>query len=338
MAPLRKILVVVVLICSGVWWGSDASKYEEKCPATWGYGVEQEREWGCRCDDGYSQSPIAIWTKDRRSQNSDFNDAYTADIPSLTGTFYDERNTPFLFNITNNNHTVKVQLIGGEKLYLEGGRLQDRYYLDHLSFTWGATDNEGSEHANSYLRYAMEAQWTLLTEEYKESPDHYSGGIMKIGRVMMLAEEDNPSLAPIVAALPSVRQPGQTASPEEPIIYNNLFSDAIDDYYTYNGSLTTPPCSEPVVWLVYFLQEGVSKSQLAEFRKLQTTNGPMVNNFRQVHKKMDRGLVFHPSCTHRPCNSSSGTGRQRDGGRRAATQSGRHGVSKSHGAARRSQH
>ncbi|XP_049772001.1 carbonic anhydrase 6-like [Schistocerca cancellata] len=138
----------------------------------------------------------------------------------------------------------------------------------------------------------MEAQWALVNQEYpnyEEAEDGY-WGVLKIGRVMMLAEEDNPSLAPIVAALPSVRQPGQTAFPEEPIIYNNLFSDAVDDYYAYNGSSTTPPCSEPVEWLVYFFQEGISKSQLAEFRKLQTTNGPMVNNYRQLQKRLDRGI------------------------------------------------
>ncbi|XP_047106838.1 carbonic anhydrase 1-like [Schistocerca piceifrons] len=292
------------------------------------------------CDEGYTQSPIAIGTKGGWINDPYINRAVTADIPPLTGTFYDERNTPFRFNITNNNHTVKVQLIGGEKLYLEGGRLQDRYYLDHLSFTWGATNDEGSEHAYGYGRHAMEAQWALINEEYsnyEEAAGRY-WGVMKIGRVMKLAEEDNPSLAPIVAALASVRQPGQTASPEEPIIYNNLFSDAVDDYYSYNGSLTTPPCSEPVEWLVYFFQEGVSKSQLAEFRKLQTTNGPMVNNFRQLRRKLDRGLVLHPSCTHGPCDSRSGTGRQHGGGRRAATQSGRHGASRTHGAARRSKH
>jgi carbonic anhydrase len=39
------------------------------------------------------------------------------------------------------------------------------------------------------------------------------------------------------------------------------------DYYRFNGSLTTPPCSEGVWWLVMKHPVSVSKAQVGQFSK-----------------------------------------------------------------------
>jgi carbonic anhydrase len=39
------------------------------------------------------------------------------------------------------------------------------------------------------------------------------------------------------------------------------------EYYRFNGSLTTPPCSEGVRWFVMKKPVTVSKSQIAQFSK-----------------------------------------------------------------------
>jgi carbonic anhydrase len=43
-------------------------------------------------------------------------------------------------------------------------------------------------------------------------------------------------------------------------------------YYTYTGSLTTPPCSEGVTWFVMRHPAGVSADQVARFGKLYPKN------------------------------------------------------------------
>lgn len=46
------------------------------------------------------------------------------------------------------------------------------------------------------------------------------------------------------------------------------------DYYRFNGSLTTPPCSEGVTWLVMKDAVTVSKAQVEQFTR---TMGPVTN-------------------------------------------------------------
>jgi carbonic anhydrase len=44
------------------------------------------------------------------------------------------------------------------------------------------------------------------------------------------------------------------------------------DYYTYPGSLTTPPCSEIVTWYVVKDQIEVSEDQIKNFKKIFAMN------------------------------------------------------------------
>ena len=57
------------------------------------------------------------------------------------------------------------------------------------------------------------------------------------------------------------------------------------DFYRYNGSLTTPGCSESVIWTVFRHQLFISEGQMSFFRSLKDSLGqPLVNNFRPVQQ------------------------------------------------------
>ncbi|KAK7891965.1 hypothetical protein WMY93_023928 [Mugilogobius chulae] len=80
-----------------------------------------------------------------------------------------------------------------------------------------------------------------------------------------------------------------------------LLPSNIDDYWTYHGSLTTPPLTESVTWIVMKQHIEVSHDQLAVFRSLLFTSAEeevqksMVNNFRETQPL--RGRTVRSSFT-----------------------------------------
>ena len=59
-----------------------------------------------------------------------------------------------------------------------------------------------------------------------------------------------------------------TASRNFPVAYVDKIIPATRDYYRFSGSLTTPPCSEGVRWLVLKAAATTSKAQVDAFSKL----------------------------------------------------------------------
>jgi carbonic anhydrase len=59
--------------------------------------------------------------------------------------------------------------------------------------------------------------------------------------------------------------------PEVMVDLNNLLPDS-RNYYAYMGSLTTPPCTEGVLWLVMKSPVSVAAEQVGIFGKLYSMN------------------------------------------------------------------
>jgi carbonic anhydrase len=59
-------------------------------------------------------------------------------------------------------------------------------------------------------------------------------------------------------------------------------------YYHYEGSLTTPPCSETVDWLVLAHRVEVAEKDIARFAKLYPMNARPV-------QKLDRRFILNSS-------------------------------------------
>jgi carbonic anhydrase len=57
-------------------------------------------------------------------------------------------------------------------------------------------------------------------------------------------------------------------------------------YFTFMGSLTTPPCSEDVLWLVLKQAQAISPEQLAIFQRLYRPNArPVQPGFGRILKE-----------------------------------------------------
>ena len=156
---------------------------------------------------------------------------------------------PGFFSVTDNGHTVQVQVGQGNSIEV-GAR---RYELAGFHFHLPAEERvEGKAFAMSVHLVHRDAQGRLAVVALvaEEGPEH--PGVQAVwnhlplerGELVPAAVEFDPS-----ALLPARR-----------------------GYYTYMGSLTTPPCTEGVLWIVMQQTIQVSPQQLAIFARLYPMN------------------------------------------------------------------
>eukprot|EP00795_Rhopilema_esculentum_P016052 gene16052-7397_t len=84
----------------------------------------------------------------------------------------------------------------------------------------------------------------------------------------------------------------------QPFPLNDAFMVPNNTFYHYNGSLTTPPCSEAVQWVVFTKEITISHAQMTDFRKLlhHKTMKPaneteyLSNNYRPIQQRNGRTI------------------------------------------------
>ncbi len=90
-------------------------------------------------------------------------------------------------------------------------------------------------------------------------------GELAVLAIMFQEGQENPKLKQLWQELP--QQPG------EAIILNHqdvaaAFLPEQRDYYRFNGSLTTPPCTEGVRWIIFKQIQQASRQQIQAFSQL----------------------------------------------------------------------
>ncbi|XP_069800066.1 carbonic anhydrase-like [Dendropsophus ebraccatus] len=188
--------------------------------------------------------------------------------------------------ITNNGHTVEVVL--DSQHFLSGAGLQNIYQLAGFHFHFGSplSTDQGSEHLINGKAYPLEVHFVFYNTKYadlaeaKTMPD----GLAVVGVLFKIGEK-NGGLDYLLSILPNVANKGQSVT--FPININNLLPRSLWSYYKYQGSLTTPPCSENVAWHVISTPLQLSRSQYDAFvSSLYFTSSdseehiPMIDNFR----------------------------------------------------------
>ena len=148
-------------------------------------------------------------------------------------------------SVINNGHTIQVDDSDGGSITLDG----TKYYLKQFHF------HAPSENLIDGKSYPLEVHLVHADKE----------GNLAVVAVMFTEGAENSLLAKIWPLMP--HKTGDKKSLPFEVQASGLLP--VDrDYFRYNGSLTTPPCTEGVVWLVMKTPLTASKSQIEEFSHL----------------------------------------------------------------------
>ncbi|XP_042211958.1 carbonic anhydrase 1-like [Homarus americanus] len=194
--------------------------------------------------------------------------------------------------VSNTGHSWKAQVSGGSSS-LKGGPLgSDEYVLEQFHCHWGKTNDTGSEHTVNGKSYAAElhlVHWNKSKFSSFAEAASADGGLAVLGMFLTVGNE-HVELNKVCKLLPFVQHKGQAITVTEPI-NPAAFIPKNGSYWTYAGSLTTPPCYESVTWIVYESPIQVSQKQMDAFRAMKSYHpcegcpqdelaGALVENYR----------------------------------------------------------
>ncbi|XP_034047980.1 carbonic anhydrase 15 [Thalassophryne amazonica] len=197
--------------------------------------------------------------------------------------------------LENDGHSVVLRV--GSGMSVSGGGLPGVYHTIQLHFHWGGPSSNGSEHTVDRRRYPMEMHIVNMKSIHPNLSAALDDptGLTVLGFLIDVVYADNLHFGHISQKLSSVAYKGQTTKVEPFPLLNLLPKHNMSQYYRYYGSLTTPPCSQVVVWTVYEVPIYISWSQLAQFTSQifsteedaeQVT--PLQNNSRHIHATFSR--------------------------------------------------
>lgn len=197
--------------------------------------------------------------------------------------------------IWNNGYSFLVEFDDStDKSTLSGGPLLNQYRLCQFHFHWGESNAVGSEHTIDGTLFPAElhlVHWN--SSKYKSFEEAVmEGDGLAVVAVFLKIGKRHEGLQKLVDALPAVRHKDSVV--EFTSFNPSCLLPTCLDYWTYSGSLTTPPLTESVAWIIKKRPVEVSHDQLAVFRSLLFTSADeeeqksMVNNFRLQQPLMNR--------------------------------------------------
>lgn len=74
-------------------------------------------------------------------------------------------------------------------------------------------------------------------------------GLVVLASFFEITKEDNPVYSEIVNALDIIHMPDTSTYLQNGFTIRSVLPESTEHYFTYKGSLTTPPCLEVVTWI-----------------------------------------------------------------------------------------
>ena len=225
MSPVKSVLFSALLATVGSAAAASGGSH-------WGYsGHTGPQHWGelepsyRLCSEGKNQSPINI------------TGFVEANLPPIQFDYHVAAS-----EILNNGHTVQANFPAGNSIVVSGHRFE----LKQIHF------HTPSENHIDGQSYPLEGHMVHADSE----------GNLAVVALMYAQGDENHALARLWEELPD--KAGERESLKEQVSASDLLPGTTD-YYRFNGSLTTPPCSEGVWWLVMKHPQSISEEQVEAF-------------------------------------------------------------------------
>ena len=226
---IAKTGLLAGLMAGAMFFGGGAQAAEG---AAWTYSGENGPEkWGTlapdniACSMGKNQSPV------------DLKNLIQANLKPIK---FDYK--PGGYKIVNNGHTIQVEFNAGSTITVDNTEFALKQFHFHSP----------SENLINGKQFPLEVHLVHADKD---------GNLAVVG-VMFDEGKPNKALAKIWPLMPKEAGGSAEISPE---FLASTLLPASRSYYRFNGSLTTPPCSEGVRWLVMKKPVTVSKEQVEEF-------------------------------------------------------------------------
>jgi carbonic anhydrase len=236
---------------------------------SWSYdGHNGPNMWGSFdgdhiCGSGISQSPISIETGKAAGLSNVSIDPALQSIPVQW--------KPSQLSILNNGHTLQVVYDPGSTITWEG----HTYTLQQFHF------HSPSEHIVNEKEYPMEVHFVSTAQQSE-------GLKVLVVAVMLKAGSHSPILGHTLDHAPSTVDTTPITISGSPIDATLLLPHDMN-YFAYTGSLTTPPCTEGIQWIIMKKPMEVAVEQVHQFQSL--FHGPNNRPIQPLNeRKVERSL------------------------------------------------
>jgi len=200
--------------------------------AHWGYVGDEGCDHWAELDPAYE-----MCGKGRNQSPVDLRDFIEAELEPIAFSY-----TGLVTEVLNNGHTIEGIYTAGSTISL-GGKV---YELKQFHF------HHPSENHIEGKSFPLEAHLVHVAED----------GSLAVVAVMFEYGEENGAIRKLWEQMPA--EEGRKEAMATQVRAEELLPEN-RDYYRYQGSLTTPPCTEGVLWLMMKQPMTVSKEEVERF-------------------------------------------------------------------------
>ncbi|CAG4916998.1 unnamed protein product [Colias eurytheme] len=190
--------------------------------------------------------------------------------------------------LLNTGQTAFFTLDSAKRPCLSGGPLIGEYIFEQMHFHWSVDDFTGCEHVLDGHGYAAECHLVHFNSKYEsmEAAVAHPDGLAVVGFLLEAVDVPNPCFDQFVEGLDLIKKRDNAVHlPSESLSWMDRADVTTGSYVTYKGSLTTPPYTECVTWIIYEKPVQIGTEQLGLLRQLEGNDStPIERNVRPTQR------------------------------------------------------